>query len=337
MNRRQLNASALLWADSALWGAARAQAAPGAERGAEKGAEREAAAGERTRGWTRLPDMPLPLAKFGVAVLGGKIHVLGGYDTRRSVLVYDIASQQWSHGPELPRGTDNVAAIALADRLLAIGGEARLALQVLDAGRGQWSLAAALPRVSFASAATVLEGQVHVLGGWNYNNQNSASLDSHSVLDPSRMQWSSAAPLPLARNAAAAVTLGGQLYLLGGRAPGIRAHDQHSLARMDVYSPAEDRWSSAPPLPRARAGLAAVALDGRLYALGGEGPGGEVSAAMERYEPSRQTWTTLADMPYRSHGLGAVAAGGALYVMGGFGQPSDAVGSESAAFYRYRP
>lgn len=288
-------------------------------------------------GWTRLADLPSGVAKFGVAELRGKIYVAGGYDTRKSLMVYDIATDKWSIGPALPRGTDNVAAVAAGDKLFAIGGEASNAFQVFDAGSGTWNAGPALPRVGFASAAAVLGGRVHMLGGWNYSNTASASLASHSVFDLAAQSWTSAAPLATARNAAGAAVIDGRLFVVGGRSPGIRANDQQSLASLEIYTPMADQWVTAAPMSTARGSLAVLALGGRLYALGGESTRGTVSDAVERYDPVTQTWSVLPAMPFRSHGLGAVAVGDAIYVMGGFTGPADAVGSESVALYRYKP
>lgn len=288
-------------------------------------------------GWTRLADLPAGVAKFGVAALGGKLYVAGGYDTRRAVMVYDIAANSWSAGPPLPRGTDNVALVAADGRLYALGGEAGTAVQVFDPATQAWSSGPPLPSVRFASAAAVLGARLHVAGGWNANNAASASLASQVVFDLAGQTWSNAAAMATARNAAAAAVLGGRLHVLGGRSPGIRAGDQQSLAGMEVYDPATDRWSAGAPLPTARGSLAAAVLGGRLYAMGGESTPGTVSNAVERYDPATGTWTALGAMPYRSHGLGAVAVGDAIYVLGGFGGSSDAVGTESAALYRYQP
>jgi len=298
---------------------------------------RSLAAPASRAGWTRLADMPSGVAKFGVAALANKIYVVGGYDTRRSVMVYDVASNTWSAAPNLARGTDNVAALATDTRLYAVGGEAARTLQVLDPATRSWVLGPSIPTVRFASAAAVLGTRLHVVGGWNTNNNASASLATQSVFDITSQTWGDGAPLATARNAAAAAVLQGKLHVLGGRAPGIRANDQQSMGSMEVYDPTTDRWTAGPALRTARAGLGAVVLDGRLYALGGESTPGGVSDAVERYEPGSREWSTLEPMPYRGHGLGAVVVGGAIYVMGGFTAPSDAVGSESRALYRYQP
>lgn len=288
-------------------------------------------------GWTRLADLPAGVARFGVAALDGQIHVVGGYDTRRGTLVYDIAGNRWTSGSPLPRGTDNVAALAAGGRLYAIGGEAGNALQVFDPASRSWAAGPAIPGVRFASAAALWNNRLHVVGGWNADNARSASLASQAVFDPASQAWSEGPALATARNAAGAAVAGGSLYVVGGRAPGIRRNDQQALASVEVLAPGAAAWATAPPLPTARGGLAVVALGGQVYALGGEAADGTVSDAVERFDPASGRWTALPAMPFRSHGLGAVVVGEAIYVMGGFTAPGDAVGSESVALYRYTP
>lgn len=291
-------------------------------------------------GWTRLADLPEPLAKFGIAALGDRLHVVGGYDTRRSHWVYDPTTDRWQAGPPLPRGSDNLALLALAGRLMAIGGEAGTAVQVYDPAAQAWHAGPPLPAVRFASAAAVLAGRIHLAGGWNADNRRSASLASQVVFDPGRGAWLEAPPLATPRNAAAAAVLEGRLMVAGGRAPGIRADDQQALASMEVFEPrgpGTGDWQAGPALPQPRAGLALVALGGRLLAFGGETTGGRVSDEVTRYDPASRSWSALAPMPWRSHGLGAVVRLDAVHVMGGFGGPSDAVGTESVVHYRYRP
>jgi N-acetylneuraminic acid mutarotase len=287
--------------------------------------------------WVRLADMPAGRAKFGVAALDDRLYVVGGYDTLKQVLVYDIAADRWQDGPPLLRGTDNVAALAAGGKVYAIGGEAGTAVQVLDPQSDRWTAGPALPTRRFAAAAAELGGHLHLVGGWNTSNAASASLASQEVFDLAAQRWlpAGAAPLQTPRNAAVAGVVDGKLVVAGGRAPGIRAGDQLPLAGTEIYAPADNRWAAGPPLPTPRGSLAAAVLNGRLYTFGGETAARAVSDAVERFDGQR--WEVLPPLPEGAHGLGAVAHGGAIYVMGGFTGPSDAVGSESRALYRYTP
>ncbi len=288
-------------------------------------------------GWTRLADLPAGVAKFGLAALDGKLYVTGGYDTRTGMLVYDIATNRWTAGTAMPRGSDNLVALAAGGKVYAVGGEASTSLQVFEPSSARWTAGRALPRPRFASAGAVVGERLFLAGGWNVSNSASASLASQDAFDIATQTWSATAAMLTPRNAAGAAVIDGKVYVAGGRSPGIRATDQTSLETLEVYDPATNTWAAGTPLPTARASLAVVALGGRLYSMGGEAARGVVSDAVERYDPATRAWTALPAMPYRSHGLGAAAVGDSIYVLGGFTGASDAVGMESVAVYRYTP
>lgn len=290
-------------------------------------------------GWTRLADLPEGLAKFGAGAVGNSLIAAGGYDTRRSSFIYDIASNSWRSGPQLPRGSDNVAVVGAGGKVYAIGGEASNALQIYDPVANAWSSGPNLPGVRFASAAALFNDRLHVIGGWNYSNTSSASLATQSAFDLGSQSWLAMplAELPSARNAAAAAVIDGKLCVAGGRSPGIRAADQQPLAAFDCYSAATNSWTTEASLPTARGSLAAAVLAGKLYTFGGETAARTVSDAVERYDPVTRSWQAQTAMPFAAHGLAAVTVGDAIYVMGGFTRTSDAVGSESRQLWRYQP
>ncbi|PYJ97468.1 MAG: hypothetical protein DME23_15360 [Verrucomicrobia bacterium] len=70
-------------------------------------------------------------------------------------------------------------------------------------------------------------------------------------------------------------------------------------------------------MPTARAGLAAVAVGGKIYAIGGFNNGGTRSDVAE-YDPASDTWTTKAPMPAGRVDFAAGAVAGKIYAIGGF-------------------
>jgi DNA-binding CsgD family transcriptional regulator len=93
------------------------------------------------------------------------------------------------------------------------------------------------------------------------------------------------------------------------------------LAAMQVLaspSPSMEppRWQERSPLPSARTGLAVVAFEDRVYAIGGQTAEG-VSGRVERYDPEANTWEELASKPVPVADAGAVVIGGLIYVPGG--------------------
>jgi Tol biopolymer transport system component len=77
-------------------------------------------------------------------------------------------------------------------------------------------------------------------------------------------------------------------------------------------------WRSRADMPTARAGLgAAVASNGKIYAIGGGNNGGALDT-VEEYDPATNTWTTRASMPTARASVGvAAASNGKIYAIGG--------------------
>lgn len=62
------------------------------------------------------------------------------------------------------------------------------------------------------------------------------------------------------------------------------------------------RWRAAAPLPQPRNHLAGVALNGVMYALGGQRRGNERGGNLRyvhAYDPKTDRWRRVADLPYR--------------------------------------
>jgi hypothetical protein len=72
-------------------------------------------------------------------------------------------------------------------------------------------------------------------------------------------------------------------------------------------------------MPTARGGLAATALDGRIYVTGGEvlDASAVTFPELEIYDPTQGVWQSGPPLPTSRHGLAAVARGGEVYVLAG--------------------
>src|SRR5262249_55180474 len=122
-----------------------------------------------------------------------------------------------------------------------------------------------------------------------------------------------AAPLPKARDHMAVVAVAGKIHVIGGRlaGPGERT-GQH-----DVYDPAANSWTSAPPPPTPRSGGAAALYQGMVFGLGGQPPPHHTSPENEGSDAASDRWTALAPMPAGRHGFGGAVIGSNAYFVGG--------------------
>lgn len=82
------------------------------------------------------------------------------------------------------------------------------------------------------------------------------------------------------------------------------------------YDPKKDTWTKLTALQESRSHLAAVALDGKIYALAGPWDG-KVSRTIEVYDPATDKWIFGDPMQTARSGFGAAVIGEHIFVAGG--------------------
>ncbi len=92
---------------------------------------------------------------------------------------------------------------------------------------------------------------------------------------------------------------------------------------------AADTWRQRADMPLARSGISTSVVDGKIYAIGGEG----VPNRVDEYDPARNTWTRKADMPTGRVFLATSAVGGKIYAIGGSGTFYDSVALATVEAY----
>jgi N-acetylneuraminic acid mutarotase len=110
----------------------------------------------------------------------------------------------------------------------------------------------------------------------------------------------------------AAASIGTTIYVVGGR---VAPFPYENYDALDAYDTVTRIWTQLPGMPTACGGLGAAALDGKLYAIGGEFP--SVYAQVEEYDPTTQAWRRMKDMLTPRHGVAAVTVNGWIHVVGG--------------------
>jgi N-acetylneuraminic acid mutarotase len=81
-------------------------------------------------------------------------------------------------------------------------------------------------------------------------------------------------------------------------------------------------WSTKAPMPTSRCCVAAGAINGIIYVVGGEIPAGGPNIALstvEAYDPKTNSWTAKSPMPTPRYYPGAGVLNGVLYIVGGLG------------------
>jgi N-acetylneuraminic acid mutarotase len=87
-------------------------------------------------------------------------------------------------------------------------------------------------------------------------------------------------------------------------------------ARVEVFDPSANKWQSAPSMSTARYGLGLAALDGKLYAAGGN-DGSSSLSTVEVFDPRTNSWQSAPSMSTARVYLGLAALDAKLYAAGG--------------------
>jgi N-acetylneuraminic acid mutarotase len=150
---------------------------------------------------------------------------------------------------------------------------------------------------------------------------------------PAPKGWRTLASMPTPRSEVAVAAVAGQVYVVGGF-----EGDGSPSDAVEVYDPATDTWTQAPPLPEPRHHTAATAVaDIFLYVIGGFGTTfSDPQSTVYRYDTTRQTWEERAPMPTArgGHAVTADACPGltsaCLYAIGGSDQGQENVAEVEA-------
>lgn len=224
--------------------------------------------------YTRLAPLPERLNHHVMAAWGGRIYVVGGFgdllfgaDPRRTVFVYDPATDEWSRLPSAPTARGAAAGAVIGDTLYVAGGmtsNGRLtpALEAFDLREEKWTTLADMPTEREHMVGAAVDGAFYVAGG---RTLTSDSIDVVERYDPAADRWVRVSPLPQAAGSFEAATVDGYLVTVGGDDD----REGWVTGAVQRYDPQADQWTQLPEMRTKRHGHAAAVADGRLWVFGG--------------------------------------------------------------------
>ena len=276
--------------------------------------------------WNTRSNLLEANSEMAVAELDGRIYVMGGYPasrvTVRTVQVYDTTANRWSFTTPLPIALNHQMPAVANGRIYVIGGQT-------DAGNTSftntvfefnpattnWTAKAPMPTARSAGATAVIGDLIYVAGGRPPRGADFA------VYDAINNRWMTLPNLPTARNHLAACAIDGRVHVVGGR---IQAGFNSPMTDiLEVFDPGTSLWATRAPMPTTRGGINGIAVDGRFFVWGGEGPIGPSNPngmfnQMEMYVAGTDRWYRLEPLPTAIHGVtGAAFVNGWIHAPGG--------------------
>jgi len=123
------------------------------------------------------------------------------------------------------------------------------------------------------------------------------------------------APLPVKRHHYGVAAVGGKVYAIGGCTGETESEPHTAIADLHEFDPATGKGTTRAPLPEPRRNLAAVAVNGLLYVVGGSDLGGTPKPVLV-YDPQRNSWRATKAVMNLVGCWGAHAIGGRIYALG---------------------
>jgi N-acetylneuraminic acid mutarotase len=288
--------------------------------------------------WTKLAPMLYPQNEAAVAVINGRIYVMGGFGPGSNapitrVQVYDVAKNQWSIGTPLPEAVHHHGAAVVGGKIYVVGGfrepfQKRVPIAstwVFDPATNQWTPRSPLPAPRGALAVGAIGNLIYAAGGEHNRPAGTPvpkgapaayePVTDFAVYDTAADRWTVLPSMKVARDHAYSGVINNHFYVVGGR-----NRPKYDINTMEDFDPSTHGWSERAPMPTGRSGGAAGVLGGQLYVFGGEGnpasPLG-VYSEVEAFNPATNSWTRFDPMPLPRHSLVAPTVGNRIYLPGG--------------------
>ncbi len=272
--------------------------------------------------WTVRAALPVPRTDLGVAVVDGKVYVLGGFSgsTLARVDAYEPATDAWTRKADMPTARRSFAVGVLNGKIYVAAGMSWTdpnavtyitATEEYDPTTDTWTSRAPCP---LDPAFNSVFGNMHMSGGAGNGrlyvvvfNTNTPGLSATYEYDPGTDSWTSKAPVPFTYSQFVSTTLNGKLYVFASNEEGGRLAD---------YDPIGNVWVIRAPLPEITLpGL--LGAKGKVYAVGGVTADGAVTDAVYEYDPATDRWARSGRLNVARHSSGAAELAGRVYVMGG--------------------
>jgi N-acetylneuraminic acid mutarotase len=179
--------------------------------------------------------------------------------------------------------------------------------------KGAWENITNMPTARWFPGTAVCDGKIYVIGG--NSSATTASLSVVEVYDPITDTWQVKTPMPTPRSQVSACTVKGKIYAIGGSSG--PSTGWTPVANVDIYDPATDSWTKGADFPNARTEIGLVAVNDKIYAIGGIDGKSAASKSVDIYDPASNSWSKGADMITARGTMPACALDGKIYVFGG--------------------
>ena len=245
------------------------------------------------------------------------------------------AQAQWQMSTPLPKAMEEIVGVALGKSMYVFGGYAQPGTAYrFDEDGARWTTLRQMPERAHHLMATTHAGDIYIFGGFTFGSNEAWKPTAASFrYNAANDGWTALAPLPRARGAGQAVSVGNKIYVIGGVSSSLDGRTskdiplgsmvgQTVVGWVDEYNPATNSWRARASMPTARNHYFAAEVEGRIYALDGRTGsvfvfGASSTDLIEAYDPSQDVWTLVGQAPTSRGGVTGAVLGGRIFITDG--------------------
>jgi N-acetylneuraminic acid mutarotase len=196
-----------------------------------------------TNSWSTRAPMLSPRYAHSVAVVDGKIYVMGGTPDQalvsQSMEVYDPATDTWTELAPMTTRRALHAATAARGKIYVMGGTTDgeftryASMEIYDPATDTWSDGPAMPMGKFSLTAETANGRIYAIGG---ADGAFGALKNVMAFDLNTRTWSTVSNMNVHRVRFDSATVNNQIYVFGGAINFGSPHE--GMDAVERYTPA---------------------------------------------------------------------------------------------------
>ncbi len=287
--------------------------------------------------WTTIANAFNPRSETNTLVYKGEMFTFFGFDEQTTIqpsaAAYDFSTNTFRELSRIPEAADgsktptHYGLVLVDDVAWLIGGRlgdhpgpVTKQVRTYNLRTDTWGFGPELPFEAGGGAAVRLGNKIHYVGG--FDEVAECDMETHLVYDLDEadlgwQDWTDRSPMPLPRNHFGGVALDGKLYTVGGQHGHDGCQNGQNLPYLHRYDPVTDEWTRLADMLRDDSHMEGgiFTIDGKIYSIGGQSQG----ALTERYDPLTDRWEILPDceLPEPLLGVNARIFQDKLYVAHG--------------------
>ncbi|KAG7466888.1 hypothetical protein MATL_G00147080 [Megalops atlanticus] len=242
------------------------------------------------------------------------VYIIGGYywHPLSEVHMWDPVTNTWVNGKDMPdHARESYSITLLEPNVYVTGGyrtdttEALNTVWIYNTDSDDWTEGCPMLNARYYHCSVALHGCIYAIGGY----RGGAPTCETEFYDPLKRKWVPVANMIQGVGNATACVLNDTIYVTGGHYGyrGSCTYDKIQTYRADL-----NEWSIATISPHPEYGLCSVALNNKLYLVGGQ------TTITDCYDPETGEWGRRCAMKERRMECGAAVVGGCIYVTGGY-------------------